>query len=248
MDIEIPLKDDEELDELFNGRLKIIQKKKGYRFSLDALLLAHFTSRLPAHSIVDLGTGSGIIPLILARKTAAPRIVGVEVQEEMADMARRTIHLNEHSHRVTILHEDFRKIRTSLPHASFDLVVSNPPYYPAADGRINPSAQKAIARHEIMASLDDLVHAATYLLKQTGWLVIILPAKRLINALHALFAVSLKVRLLHCIYSTKHEGGKLVIVEACKRGNPELEIARPFFVYDPDGGYSEEMQEIYHEL
>jgi tRNA1Val (adenine37-N6)-methyltransferase len=245
MGIEISLREGEKLDELFNGRLKIIQKKGGYRFSVDALFLAQFTSQLSAHSIIDLGTGSGIIPLILARKTAAHTIVGVEVQEEMADMARRTILLNELSERVTILHEDLRNMCDCFPPASFDLVVSNPPYYPVSDGRINPTEQKAIARHEIMISLEDLVARAHYLVKQTGSVVIIFPAKRLIDLLSALTLAAIKPRLLRMIYSQKNGEGKLVIVEACKGGKQELEITQPFFVYDSKGGYSEEMQKIY---
>jgi tRNA1(Val) A37 N6-methylase TrmN6 len=245
MCIEISLTEDEKLDELFNGRLKIIQKIEGYRFSLDALLLAHFSSPRTAQSIIDLGTGSGIIPLILARKMAAPAIVGVEVQEEMADMARRTILLNELSGRVTILREDVRKIRDCFPPDSFDLVVSNPPYYPVSDGRINPIEQKAIARHEIMLSLEDLVTCAGYLVSPTGCVVIIFPAKRLNDLLCALARGDLKPRLLRIIYSQKKGEGKLVIVEASKGGNPELEITQPFFVYGPGGEYSPEMQDIY---
>ena len=248
MGIEITLREDEKLDELFNGRLKIIQKKEGYRFSVDALLLAHFSSHLPAHSIIDLGTGSGIIPLVLAGKKAAPAIVGVEVQEEMADMARRTISLNDLTGRVTILREDMRNIRDSFPPASFDLVVSNPPYYPVSTGRINPTGQKAIARHEIMLSLEDLVAGAHYLVKPTGCAVIIFPAKRLSELLSALTRAAMKPRLLRIIYSQEKGEGKLVIVEACKGGNPELVITQPFFIYDQGGGYSEEMQNIYDEI
>jgi len=248
MGIEISLREDEKLDELFNGRLKIIQKVEGYRFSVDALLIAHFSSHLAAHSVIDLGTGSGIIPLIIARKKADPTIVGVEVQEEMADMARRTILLNELSGRVTILCEDLRKIGDCFSPDSFDLVVSNPPYYPVSDGRINPAEQKAIARHEIMLSLDDLVACARYLVTPTGCVVIIYPAKRLTDLLSALARADLKPRLLRIIYSHKKGEGKLVVVEACKGGNPELEVTQPFFVYGQDGGYSPEMQKIYDEI
>ena len=248
MGIEIPLRDDEKLDELFNGRLKIIQKVDGYRFSIDAILLAHYSSHLPARSIIDLGTGSGIIPLILARKNSAPTVLGVEIQEELADMARRTMMLNELSGRVTILHEDLRSIRDSFSPASFDLVVSNPPYYPVTDGRINPTEQKAIARHEIMLSLEDLVACARYLLDPSGTLLIIFPAKRLTDLLVALYREGLQPRLLRIIYSQEKGEGKLVIVEACKGGNPELEIPPPFFVYGERGEYSSDMQNIYDSI
>ena len=163
MDIEVPLQEGEELAQLFDGRLRIIQKKEGYRFSLDAILLAHFTSLIKAHSIVDLGTGSGIIPLVLARRMNSPSIVGVEVQEELADMARRTVALNGLTGCISILHNDLRNASDYLKPSSFDLVVCNPPYYPVTDGRINPDKQKAIARHEVMATLKDVVVASHYL-------------------------------------------------------------------------------------
>ena len=119
----MPLQEGEELAQLFDGRLRIIQKKEGYRFSLDAILLAHFTSLIKAHSIVDLGTGSGIIPLVLARKMISPSIVGVEVQEQLADMARRTVALNGLTGSISILHNDLRNANDYLKPSSFDLVV-----------------------------------------------------------------------------------------------------------------------------
>lgn len=248
MNLEVSIREDERLDELFNGHLKIIQKKEGYRFSLDAILLAHFTSQLPADSIIDLGTGSGIIPLILVRKMSVPTIVGVEVQEEMADMAKRTIALNGFTERVSILHEDLRDLRERFAASSFDLVVSNPPYYPVKGGRINPDEQKAVARHEIMVKMEDVISVAHYLLKPSGLVVIVFPARRLASLLFSLEKFDLKPELLQVIYSHKHDEGKLVIVKSCKGGNPEMEIKKPFFVYEDEGVYSEEMQRIYDEI
>jgi len=248
MSLEIPIGEDERLDELFDGRLRIIQKKEGYRFSVDAILLAHFSSQLSAKSIIDLGTGSGVIPLILARKGTVPTIVGVEVQEEMADMAKRTIALNGFTERVSILHEDLKELRNCFNASSFDLVVSNPPYYPVGDGRMNPDEQKAIARHEILAKMEDVVSIAHYLVKPSGIVVIIFPAKRLVDLLDSLKEFDFKPELLQIIYSHEHDEGKLVIVKSCKGGNPELEIKEPFFIYEAEGVYSEEMQKIYSEV
>lgn len=248
MSLEIPIGEDERLDELFDGRLRIIQKKEGYRFSVDAILLAHFSSQLSANSIIDLGTGSGVIPLILARKGTVPTIVGVEVQEEMADMAKRTIALNGFTERVSILHEDLKELRNCFNASSFDLVVSNPPYYPVGDGRINPDEQKAIARHEILAKMGDVISIAHYLVKPSGIVVIIFPAKRLVDLLDSLKEFDFKPELLQIIYSHEHDEGKLVIVKSCKGGKPELEIKEPFFIYEAEGVYSEEMQKIYGEV
>jgi len=248
MSLEVPTGENERLDDLFDGRLRIIQKKEGYRFSVDAILLAHFASQLSADSIIDLGTGSGIIPLVLARKGTARTIVGVEVQEEMADMAKRTIALNGFTERVSILHEDLKKLRNCFDASSFDLVVSNPPYYPVRDGRINPDEQKAIARHEILAKMEDVVSIAHYLVKPSGIVVIIFPAKRLVDLLDSLKEFDFKPELLQIIYSHGHDEGKLVIVKSRKGGNPELEITKPFFIYKAEGVYSEEMQKIYGEV
>ena len=248
MSLEVLIGEDEKLDELFNGRVRIIQKKEGYRFSIDAILLAHFTSQLSANSIIDLGTGSGIIPLILARKMSAPTIVGVEVQEAMADMAKRTIVLNGFAERVSILHEDLRNLRNHFAASSFDLVVSNPPYYPLKEGRINPDEQKAIARHEIMAKVEDVISISHYLVKPSGRVVVIFPARRLVDLLLSIREYDLKPELLQIIHSHKHDEGKLVIVKSCKGGDPELVVREPFFVYEAEGVYSEEMQRVYNEI
>mgnify|MGYP001814396518 CR=1 FL=1 len=241
----MPLQEGEELAQLFDGRLRIIQKKEGYRFSLDAILIAHFTSLIKAHSIVDLGTGSGIVPLVLARRMTSPSIVGVEVQEELADMARRSVALNGLTGCISILNNDLRNASDYLKPSSFDLVVCNPPYYPVTDGRINPDKQKAIARHEVMATLKDVVVASHYLVKPEGVITIIFPVRRLLDVLTTLMQAAINPKRLRMIYSSQHAEGKLVIIEGVKLGNPELVVEEPFFIYKTSGGYSEAMQEIY---
>jgi len=242
------VREDEKLDELFDGRIRIIQKKAGYRFSLDAILLAHFASRIPAASIIDLGTGSGVVPLILARKSASAKITGVEVQPGLADMARRTIELNGLGGRVTIERGDIRELAAVFPSSSFDLVVCNPPYYPLDNGRINPHQEKAIARHEIKATVQDVIRVSQYLAADSGSVLIIFPAKRLIQLLSAFKAAGLRPRCLRIIYSQLSGEAKLVLVEGCRGGNPELEIAGPFSIYGADGEYSAEMKTIYEGL
>jgi tRNA1Val (adenine37-N6)-methyltransferase len=248
MEMDRCIREDEKLDELFDGRIRIIQKKSGYRFSLDAVLLAHFAARIPAASIIDLGTGSGIVPLILARKQANTIIVGVELQPGLADRARRTIALNGLADRVSIVHDDLREIRRSFAPSSFDLVVSNPPYYPLDNGRINPDEEKAIARHEIMVTVQDIIMVSSYLASSAGAVLIIFPATRLMDLLNAFMASGLKPRALRIIYSQMTGEAKLVMVEGCKTGNPELEIAEPFLIYGEDGEYSEAMKRIYEGL
>lgn len=242
---EVYVREDENLDELFHGRLRIIQKSEGYRFSIDAILLAHFSSLLLADSIADLGTGSGIVPLILAKKTPAASIVGVEIQEDMADMAKRTIALNGLADRVSILHEDLRSLRSRFAASSFDLVVSNPPYYPVDEGRINPDEEKAIARHEIMAKAKDVIGISHYLVKPSGFVNLIFPARRMVDLLIQLRASGLEPKLIRVIYSHSHDEAKLVMVESRKGVGPETVVKSPFFIYSDEGGYSEDMQQIY---
>lgn len=239
------LHEDEKLDELFDGRVRIIQKKTGYRFSLDAVLLAHFAALIPAASIIDLGTGSGIIPLILARKEATANITGVEVQPNLADMARRTIALNGFADRIAIVQDDLRELPRRFAPSSFDLVVSNPPYYPLENGRINPDQEKAIARHEIKATLKDIISVSRYLISSSGSVLIIFPAKRLIEVVSVFMADGLKPRSLRVIYSQLSGDAKLVVIEGCKGGNPELAVGKPFVIYGAAGEYSEEMKKIY---
>jgi tRNA1Val (adenine37-N6)-methyltransferase len=248
MEMDRCIREDEKLDELFDGRIRVIQKKTGYRFSLDAILLAHLAARIPAASIIDLGTGSGIVPLILARKQANTTIVGVELQPGLADMARRTILLNGLADRVSIVQDDLREISRGFAPSSFDLVVSNPPYYPVVNGRINPDEEKAIARHEIMATVQDIIKVSSCLVSSTGSVLIIFPAKRLMDLLNAFIASGLKPRTMRIIYSRMNGEAKLVMAEGCKTGNPELKIAEPFIIYGADGEYAEEMQRIYQGL
>ncbi len=144
-----------ELHELFDGRLKLYQPARGYRFSIDALLLAVFARGRCAGSVADLGTGCGVLPLLLARRDEVVHVTAVEIQQELAGLARRNSELNGCSEKITVLCGDVRAIGKMAPPESFDAVVTNPPFYPVASGRINPMAQKAAARHEVHGSLDD---------------------------------------------------------------------------------------------
>ncbi len=224
-----PLREDETLDKLLSGKLKIIQKKKGYRFSLDALLLTDFIRISPGDEIIDLGTGSGVIPLILAKRSKAKRVIGVEIQRELAEMALRNVQLNNLEDKIAILHRDLRKLPGELPAGSFDLVLSNPPYRTSSSGRLNPDQEKAIARHELTCSLGELLKVAGYLAKSKGRVALVYSATRLVDLMEGLRKERLEPKRLRLIHPDSDTKAKLILIEAIKGGKVELEVMSPLF-------------------
>ncbi|TFG92409.1 MAG: methyltransferase domain-containing protein, partial [Syntrophobacterales bacterium] len=167
--------DGETIDEFFRGRLRVLQKEKGYRFSVDSLLLADFVTLKRGDRVVDLGTGSGIIALILALRFPEASIAEVEIQKDLADMAGRSIALNSLEDRISVCPGDVKEIRKLFDPQSFNAVVFNPPYRRLNSGKINPDSQRAVARHEIRGTIDDFIASAQYLLKDSGRVYIIYP-------------------------------------------------------------------------
>ncbi|HER24875.1 MAG TPA: methyltransferase domain-containing protein, partial [Candidatus Atribacteria bacterium] len=162
------LKKNEKIEELNIKGLKIIQAKDSYRFSVDSILLLNFIRLKNYERIIDLGTGSGIIPLLLFGKRKGLSIYGIEIQKDLADMAKRSIELNQLQDNITIVQEDFRNLKNIFKDQVFDVVVSNPPYISLGQGKINPLSSRAIARHEIKGNLEDIIFASNYLLKNKG--------------------------------------------------------------------------------
>jgi len=225
--------------------LRIIQKRKGYRYSIDAILLADFCRLKKAENVIDLGTGNAIIPLLLATRNPTNRIVGVELQAELVDMAHRNIALNDLEERIELVHQDVKNLPGSLEPAAFDVAVTNPPYRPVQAGRVNPQREKALARHEILGSLEGMARIASFLLRPMGRFYLIYPASRTVDMLLTLRKTDLEPKRLRLIHSTSREKAKLVMAEAVKAGRKELQILRPLFVHDLDGHFTEEMERIY---
>ena len=221
---------DETLDTFLGGRLQIIQKKRGYRFSIDTVLLSQFIRIRKGEKTIDLGTGCGILPLLLSQTTNAHSFVGVEIQEGLAELAKRNILLNQLQNRITILHKDLRTLRHHFLPGSFQVVFSNPPYREFLTGRLNPSAEKAIARHEIHGSLDDLVTMASYLLPPKGRCYLIYPASRAVDLFVTLRKRSLEPKRLQLVYPRKEEEAKFVLMEALKTRGIELKIHPPLIL------------------
>ena len=236
---------EETLDSLFGGRLRILQKKSGYRFSIDALLLAHFAGPHPKDRIIDLGTGCGILPLIIAFRKKTGQIVGVEIQPSLADLARRNATLNRLSTRIKILEKDLRDLEGKNLRGIFDLVLSNPPYRRVGAGRVNPCPEKALARHEFKATLQDVLRAAQYLLKEKGRLVIIYPASRAAELIQEMRQFNLEPKRLQFVHSRPKEEARLMMVEGFKEGRAQVRVLPPLILYDSAGNYTPEAQELF---
>ena len=235
----------ESLDTIFQGRLKIIQPKQGYRFSIDAVLLSGLTLVRPQDLIVDLGTGCGIVPLLLDSHRSVKHITGIEIQESLVSMAKRNVLINGFEHLISIIQADLRDLEVTRAGGPMDLMVCNPPYGKLRSGRLNPNSSKAIARHELLATLADVVRTAAQLLHQKGRLAVIYPARRLANLLVEVTSGGFAPKKLTLIHSTLDEEAKLVHLESVKGGGEELQVNKPFAIYGSDGNYTEEMKAIY---
>jgi tRNA1Val (adenine37-N6)-methyltransferase len=244
--LEMLLHCDETLDDLRLQGLKILQKKDGYRFSLDPILLCAFARVERGDAVVDLGTGSGLIPLLLARKTGAGSIVGIEIQPELADRARRSVRLNGLEEKIEILEEDLRCLSGKMAPQSCDVILTNPPYRRFGSGRQAPQAERALARHEMAGGLDDFLMAASYLLRNAGRFYIIYLAERLGELLALMRERKLEPKRLRCVHSRREEQACMVLVEGRKGGRTGLSVEGPLFVYDGEG-YSAEVLSIYGE-
>ncbi|MBI2348375.1 MAG: tRNA1(Val) (adenine(37)-N6)-methyltransferase [Deltaproteobacteria bacterium] len=232
------------MDTLFHGKLRIIQAKRGYRFSLDAVLLAHFATLRGSDRVVDLGTGNGVIPLILARLHPAVEIVGVELQEEMVRRALRNVNLNRLEERVKILRGDVCSVEEVLPPESVAAVVCNPPYRRPATGRVNPDAEKRIARHEIKARLADFIRAGSYLLRRGGHMALVYPAARMVDLLQTMRQEEIEPKRLRLVHSYEGSAATLALVEGIKGAGTELRILPPLVVYTRDRKYTREMKAV----
>lgn len=239
------LLDDERLDYLLAEDLRIIQSPSVFSFSLDAVLLARFAYvPLKRGAIVDLCTGNGAIPLFLSARTEMP-IIGVELQERLANMAKRSMAYNGLDHRIDIIQGDVKEIPAQLGIEKFDVVTCNPPYFPAHEmSDKNISEHMAIARHELHLTLDESVAAASKLLKQGGKAAFVHRAGRLIDIITAMRANRLEPKRVRLVYPKAGKEANTLLIEGIKDGKPDLKILPPLIVYGDDGEYTEEVRAL----
>ncbi len=226
--------------------IKLYQSKKGYRFSVDSLLLYNFINLKIVHTLADLGAGSGIIGILLAKKYVHSKVILIELQEQLVSLAEKNVLINKLQGRINVLQYDLRILSKTFKNHSFcDLVVSNPPFRKALSGRINIEEEKAIARHEMKLNLNELINAAYYLLREKGRFCLIYHPSRLAELIIILRKKMLEPKRICFVHSTIHTEAKMVLIEAVKGGKPGLKVEKPFLIYNIDGNYTEEMEKIY---
>lgn len=242
--MEFELKDRERLDDLEISGLHIIQSPDKFCFGMDAVLLSGFAYAKKGNRVIDLGTGTGILPLLMWAKTEGEHFTGLEIQKESADMARRSVKGNGINN-IEILEGDIKAVGELFKKNSFDVVTSNPPYMISEHGIANPDASKQIARHEILCCLEDVVKAAAYLLKANGRFFMVHRPFRLSEIFENLRKYRLEPKRMRLVHPQFDKAPNMVLIEAVKYANPRLTIEKPLIVYDENKKYTEEMMRDY---
>ena len=237
--------EDERIDDLQRNGYRIIQKKKGFCFGMDAVLLSGFAQVKEGEVAVDLGTGTGIIPILLEAKTKGKHFTGLEIQEEVAEMAGRSVRLNQLENRVDIVRGDIKEASRLFGKASFDVVTSNPPYMNDHHGLKNPELPKAIARHEVFCTLDDVCREASLLLKSGGRFYMVHRPHRLAEIITALKTYKLEPKRMKLVHPFVDKEANMVLIEAVRGGRSMMKVEAPIIVYREPGVYTQEIYDVY---
>ncbi len=244
--IDIPLKNDEEIHDLGFSNLKIIQKNHGFKFGVDSVLLADYSKHIKKDSIViDFGTGTGIIAILLAAKTSLKKIYAVEIQSELADMARRSVALNNLEEKVEIINANIKNICNYVNKNSIDVIVSNPPYKKGNTGLKNIEKNKLISRHEVECDFEDIARESKKLLKDNGSIYVIHRPERIADVLCLFRKYKLEPKKIRFIQSRINEAPKMFLIKAVKGAGEFLKVDKPLIIYD-DSEYTEELKNIYN--
>ena len=237
--------EDERIDDLQRNGYRIIQKKRGFCFGMDAVLLSGFAQVKEGEVAVDLGTGTGIIPILLEAKTKGKHFSGLEIQEEVAEMAGRSVRLNQLENRVDIVRGDIKEASRLFGKASFDVVTSNPPYMNDNHGLKNPELPKAIARHEVFCTLDDVCREASLLLKSGGRFYMVHRPHRLAEIITALKTYKLEPKRMKLVHPFVDKEANMVLIEAVRGGRSMMKVEAPIIVYREPGVYTQEIYDVY---
>ena len=239
------LKPNERLDDLQRSGLRIIQEPSGNRFSTDAVLLSSYCAAKSRDRVADLGTGTGILPLLIWAKWRPEKITGVEIDPETADMASRSVLVNNLEESIAIVNADLKDAPSLLGKAKFTLVVSNPPYIRAGEGMQGISEKRALARHEIGCTMDDVAKAAAALLVPRGRFALVHRPDRLCDIMVALRASGLEPKAMRMVHNTAGDVPSMVLITAVKGASRGLKMSSPLIVYDEQGKYTAETEAIY---
>lgn len=241
----IDLKEQERIDDLQRNGYRIIQNKEAFCFGMDAVLLSGFAAVKEGETMLDLGTGTGIIPILLEAKTKGKHFTGLEIQADMADMAARSVALNRLEEKIDIVNGDIKEASQLFGAASFDVVTSNPPYMNDAHGLKNPELPKAMARHEVLCTLEDVVREAARCLKPGGRFYLVHRPHRLIEIITALTACRLEPKRMKMVHPYVDREANMVLIEAVRGGRSMIRVEAPVVVYREPGVYTDEIYDIY---
>ena len=247
MEENIILKENERIDDLEYKDLKIIQNTKGFCFGIDSILLSDFAKNIKKGAkVLDLGTGTGIIATLLCRKTELSEITGIEVQEEVYEMAKRSIQLNHLEDKFKIIQDNILNLNHYFEKNTIDAIVTNPPYKKKETGVQNEDTRKLISRHEIEASIEDFIKVSKDMLKDKGEFYIVYRPERLVDLLSLMRKYKIEPKKIRFVYSNIHAVSKLVLVQGIKNAKPFLKLEPNLYIYDDNGNYTEEILKIYH--
>ena len=244
--MEVKLNENERIDDLQLKGLKIIQNPKWFCFGVDSVLLSDFAKDIKNGSLVmDLGTGTGIISILLCGKTDLKKIIGVEVQEEVCEIAKRNIKLNKLEDRFEVINDNIDNLDKYFSKNEFDAILTNPPYKKNNDGVKNENNQKLIARHEVLATLEDFVKTASNLLKDKGNFYIVHKVERLVDILIYMRKYKIEPKRLRFVFTNEKSKPTLVLVNGVKNAKPFLKVENNIYIYDADGSYTKQIKDIY---
>lgn len=245
--MDIKLKENEVIDDLEFKNLKIIQNKKGFCFGIDSVLLSDFAKNIKNNArVVDLGTGTGIISILLCGKTNLKEVIGIEIQKEVYEMAQRSIILNNLESKFKIINENILDANKILGKNLFDVIVTNPPYKKKNTGFINDNEKKIISRHEITANLEDFIRISKDLLRDKGEFYMVHRPERLVDILELMRKYKVEPKILRFVYSNKDKEPKLVLIKGIKNAKQFLKVEKNLYVYKENGEYTDEIKKIYN--
>ncbi len=238
------VREDENLDDLQLKGLMLIQKKDGFKFGVDAVLLSHFSNVKKKHRVIDLCTGTGIIPFLLEGKYSPKDILGIEIQDEFVDMANRSATLNK-THNISFISEDLKNLKALKNIDKADVITVNPPYKLNNAGIVNPSDKLAIARHEIMCNLENVIEASRILLKDNGRIYMVHRPERLADIITLMRKYKIEPKRIQMVHPKLGKAPNIVLVEGQRDGGAFLKWDAPLYVYNEDGSISDEINKIY---
>lgn len=245
--MKMDLKENERIDDLEFKNLKIIQNIEGFCFGIDSVLLSDFAKSMKHNAtVLDLGTGTGIIPILLCGKTDLKKVIGVEIQKDVAYMAERSSKLNNLENRFKVLNENILDLNNIYENQTFDAIVTNPPYKKKNTGIINENEKKIISRHEITANLEDFIKISRDLLKDKGEFYMVHRPERLVDILNLMRKYKIEPKILRLVYSNKNKEPKLILIKGIKNAKPFLKVEKNLYIYDENGNYTEEILRIYN--